>query len=170
MCIEFDESQSNQSDEQLEINEKQLICTEYYASESLGSSTESQSKQYTSVDEDASPCSSSPRNIEEVQILQIDEQVNQDISPAKIETLTILKGSDNGRMSTNCPNCRKDSFDLFFEYISMSVKSLPPKLATELKNQISQLIAEFELRAIREAELNELKKQVEGEWQRPSFV
>lgn len=46
----------------------------------------------------------------------------------------------------------KDSFDLFFESVSATVKALPPKLGAEVKSQVSQLIANFELRAICEKE------------------
>ncbi|XP_075168238.1 uncharacterized protein LOC142240412 [Haematobia irritans] len=49
----------------------------------------------------------------------------------------------------------KDSFDLFFESAAASVKSLPPKLAAELKSRVSQLLSEFELRAICEKEAQE---------------
>lgn len=54
---------------------------------------------------------------------------------------------------------KKDSFDMFFEAISASVKMLPPKLGAEVKSRISQVIADFELRAIceREAEENRIK-------------
>uniref|UniRef100_A0A1B0AGQ4 BESS domain-containing protein n=1 Tax=Glossina pallidipes TaxID=7398 RepID=A0A1B0AGQ4_GLOPL len=47
---------------------------------------------------------------------------------------------------------QKDSFDLFFESMSCTVKALPPKLAAEVKSRVSQLVAEFELRAILERE------------------
>ncbi|XP_005176107.2 protein suppressor of variegation 3-7 [Musca domestica] len=50
---------------------------------------------------------------------------------------------------------QKDSFDLFFESAAASVKSLPPKLAAELKSRVSQLLSEFELRAICEKEAQE---------------
>lgn len=50
------------------------------------------------------------------------------------------------------PPPAKDSFDLFFESISATVKSFPPKLAAELKGRVSQLITEFELRSICEKE------------------
>lgn len=49
----------------------------------------------------------------------------------------------------------KDSFDLFFESAAASVKSLPPKLAAELKSRVSQILSEFELRAICEKEAQE---------------
>lgn len=53
----------------------------------------------------------------------------------------------------------KDSFDMFFEAISATVKSLPPKLAAEVKSRVSQVIAEFELRAICEKEAQEKAQQ-----------
>ncbi|XP_067617436.1 protein suppressor of variegation 3-7-like [Eurosta solidaginis] len=49
----------------------------------------------------------------------------------------------------------KDTFDLFFDSVCASVKELPPKLGAELKGRISQLVAEFELRAICEREAQE---------------
>lgn len=54
---------------------------------------------------------------------------------------------------------KKDSFDLFFDSISATVKNLPPKLAAEVKSKVSQVIAEFELRAICEKEAQEKAKQ-----------
>ncbi|KAL7730516.1 hypothetical protein ACLKA6_000518 [Drosophila palustris] len=47
---------------------------------------------------------------------------------------------------------QRDSYDLFFESACISIKSLPPKLAAEAKSRISQIITEFELRAISEEE------------------
>lgn len=49
----------------------------------------------------------------------------------------------------------KDTFDLFFDSVCATVKTLPPKLGAEVKGRISQLIAEFELRAICEREAQE---------------
>lgn len=46
----------------------------------------------------------------------------------------------------------RDSLDLFFDSICSTVKSLPPKLATEGKIRVMQLIGELELRAISERE------------------
>lgn len=60
------------------------------------------------------------------------------------------------------PPIKKDSFDLFFESISASVKNLPPKLAAEVKSKVSQVIAEFELRAICEKEAEEKARQSIG--------
>lgn len=57
------------------------------------------------------------------------------------------------------PQPKKDSFDLFFESISATVKALPPKLAAEVKSRVSQVIAEFELRAICEKEAQEKAQQ-----------
>lgn len=54
---------------------------------------------------------------------------------------------------------KKDSFDLFFDSISATVKNLPPKLAAEVKSKVSQVIAEFELRAICEKEAEEKAQQ-----------
>ncbi|XP_030558827.1 uncharacterized protein LOC115761254 [Drosophila novamexicana] len=44
----------------------------------------------------------------------------------------------------------RDSLDLFFDSICATVKGLPPKLATEGKIRVMQLIGELELRAINE--------------------
>lgn len=57
------------------------------------------------------------------------------------------------------PQPKKDSFDMFFEAISATVKSLPPKLAAEVKSRVSQVIAEFELRAICEREAQQKAQQ-----------
>ncbi|XP_065368307.1 uncharacterized protein LOC135960834 [Calliphora vicina] len=57
------------------------------------------------------------------------------------------------------PQPKKDSFDMFFEAISATVKNLPPKLAAEVKSRVSQVIAEFELRAICEKEAQEKVQQ-----------
>ncbi|XP_034115846.1 uncharacterized protein LOC117575669 isoform X1 [Drosophila albomicans] len=46
----------------------------------------------------------------------------------------------------------RDSLDLFFDSICATVKTLPPKLATEGKIRVMQLIGELELRAINERE------------------
>ncbi|ALC47540.1 Ravus [Drosophila busckii] len=46
----------------------------------------------------------------------------------------------------------RDSLELFFDSICATVKSLPPKLATEGKIRVMQLIGELELRAIGERE------------------
>ncbi|KAH8359624.1 hypothetical protein KR093_007939, partial [Drosophila rubida] len=46
----------------------------------------------------------------------------------------------------------RDSLDLFFDSICATVKALPPKLATEGKIRVMQLIGELELRAINERE------------------
>ncbi|KAH8311691.1 hypothetical protein KR044_007572, partial [Drosophila immigrans] len=46
----------------------------------------------------------------------------------------------------------RDSLDLFFDSICATVKGLPPKLATEGKIRVMQLIGELELRAINERE------------------
>ncbi|TDG48400.1 hypothetical protein AWZ03_005145 [Drosophila navojoa] len=44
----------------------------------------------------------------------------------------------------------RDSLDLFFDSICSTVKGLPPKLATEGKIRVMQLIGELELRALNE--------------------
>lgn len=44
----------------------------------------------------------------------------------------------------------RDSLDLFFDSICATVKGLPPKLATEGKIRVMQLIGELELRALNE--------------------
>ncbi|KAH8383235.1 hypothetical protein KR009_007539, partial [Drosophila setifemur] len=50
------------------------------------------------------------------------------------------------------PAPQRNSYDLFFESACISVKSLPPKLAAEAKSRISQIITEFEIRAISQEE------------------
>ncbi|XP_016960965.1 uncharacterized protein LOC108031769 [Drosophila biarmipes] len=52
----------------------------------------------------------------------------------------------------NPPAPQRNSYDLFFESACISVKGLPPKLAAEAKSRISQIITEFEIRAISEME------------------
>ncbi|XP_016944340.2 protein suppressor of variegation 3-7 [Drosophila suzukii] len=54
--------------------------------------------------------------------------------------------------SPNPPALQRNSYDLFFESACISVKGLPPKLAAEAKSRISQIITEFEIRAISEME------------------
>ncbi|XP_034486376.1 protein suppressor of variegation 3-7 [Drosophila innubila] len=54
---------------------------------------------------------------------------------------------------------QRDSYDLFFESACISIKSLPPKLAAEAKSRISQIITEFELRAISEEEEKQHQQQ-----------
>lgn len=54
--------------------------------------------------------------------------------------------------ATPPPPPKKDRFDMFFDAISATVKTLPPKLAAEVKSKVSQVVAEFELRAICEEE------------------
>jgi len=54
---------------------------------------------------------------------------------------------------------QRDSYDLFFESACISIKSLPPKLAAEAKSRISQIITEFELRAISEEEEKQQQQQ-----------
>ncbi|EDV93223.1 uncharacterized protein LOC6563028 [Drosophila grimshawi] len=53
---------------------------------------------------------------------------------------------------TSLESAPRDSFDLFFDSICATVKGLPPKLATEGKIRVMQLIGELELRAINERE------------------
>ncbi|XP_064551041.1 protein suppressor of variegation 3-7-like [Drosophila montana] len=57
------------------------------------------------------------------------------------------------------PLQQRDSYDLFFESACISIKSLPPKLAAEAKSRISQIITEFELRAISEQEAQQEKEK-----------
>ncbi|EDW16165.1 uncharacterized protein Dmoj_GI22379 [Drosophila mojavensis] len=54
---------------------------------------------------------------------------------------------------------QRDSYDLFFESACISIKSLPPKLAAEAKSRISQIITEFELRAISQQEAQQEKQK-----------
>ncbi|XP_060646752.1 protein suppressor of variegation 3-7 [Drosophila nasuta] len=53
----------------------------------------------------------------------------------------------------------RDSYDLFFESACISIKSLPPKLGAEAKSRISQIITEFEIRAISEQEAQQEKEK-----------
>ncbi|XP_017023542.1 uncharacterized protein [Drosophila kikkawai] len=48
----------------------------------------------------------------------------------------------------SAPVQQRCSYDLFFESACITVKNLPPKLAAEAKSRISQIISEFEIRAI----------------------
>ncbi|KAH8278589.1 hypothetical protein KR018_005709 [Drosophila ironensis] len=50
------------------------------------------------------------------------------------------------------PSPQRNSYDLFFESACITVKSLPAKLAAEAKSRISQIITEFEIRAISQQE------------------
>ncbi|EDW43170.1 uncharacterized protein LOC6607411 [Drosophila sechellia] len=54
--------------------------------------------------------------------------------------------------AADTPAPHRNSYDLFFESACISVKSLPPKLAAEAKSRISQIITEFEIRAVSEME------------------
>ncbi|KAH8288732.1 hypothetical protein KR054_008823 [Drosophila jambulina] len=54
------------------------------------------------------------------------------------------------------PVQQRCSYDLFFESACITVKNLPPKLAAEAKSRISQIITEFEIRAI---EMEALQQQ-----------
>ncbi|XP_017478419.1 PREDICTED: protein suppressor of variegation 3-7-like [Rhagoletis zephyria] len=85
----------------------------------------------------------------------------------KLDRFKLLKRVDRDRNALNeyylirkrqhsplIQPCR-DTFDLFFDSVCATVKSLPPKLGAEVKGRISQLIAEFELRAICEREAQE---------------
>ncbi|KAH8310385.1 hypothetical protein KR044_001034 [Drosophila immigrans] len=54
---------------------------------------------------------------------------------------------------------QRNSYDLFFESACISIKSLPPKLAAEAKSRISQIITEFEIRAISEQEAQQEKEK-----------
>ncbi|XP_043654315.1 protein suppressor of variegation 3-7 isoform X2 [Drosophila teissieri] len=59
------------------------------------------------------------------------------------------------------PVPQRNSYDLFFESACISVKGLPPKLAAEAKSRISQIITEFEIRAISEMEEQERRMRVQ---------
>ncbi|KAH8385622.1 hypothetical protein KR200_003830, partial [Drosophila serrata] len=50
----------------------------------------------------------------------------------------------------------RDSLELFFDSICATVKTLPPKLATEGKIRVMQLVGELELRALGEQEASSL--------------
>lgn len=81
------------------------------------------------------------------------EQVDLDLYYRSIEREQ--SDMDTSDYYFGTPPEKKDSFDMFFYAISSSVKSLPPKLAAEVKSRISQVIAEFELRSICEQEAQE---------------
>ncbi|KAH8273130.1 hypothetical protein KR018_005922, partial [Drosophila ironensis] len=55
----------------------------------------------------------------------------------------------------------RDSLELFFDSICATVKGLPPKLATEGKIRVMQLIGELELRALSEQEEHSIQGQSE---------
>ncbi|KAL7729478.1 hypothetical protein ACLKA6_009034 [Drosophila palustris] len=55
-------------------------------------------------------------------------------------------------LTSHIEHASRDSLDLFFDSICATVKSLPPKLATEGKIRVMQLIGELEMRAINERE------------------
>ncbi|KAH8264561.1 hypothetical protein KR038_010174, partial [Drosophila bunnanda] len=59
------------------------------------------------------------------------------------------------------PVPQRCSYDLFFESACITVKNLPPKLAAEAKSRISQIITEFEIRAI-EMETMQQQRQTMG--------
>uniref|UniRef100_A0A6P4FEQ0 Uncharacterized protein LOC108048057 n=1 Tax=Drosophila rhopaloa TaxID=1041015 RepID=A0A6P4FEQ0_DRORH len=65
----------------------------------------------------------------------------------------------------NPPIPQRNSYDLFFESACVSVKGLPPKLAAEAKSRISQIITEFEIRAISEIEAQQ-ERQMQNQTRR----
>ncbi|XP_073819125.1 ravus isoform X2 [Musca autumnalis] len=83
---------------------------------------------------------------------RIEQNISTKTHSIKKEQERLREMSDFFYMPRQQP---KDSFDLFFESAAASVKSLPPKLAAELKSRVSQLLSEFELRAICEKEAQE---------------
>ncbi|CAD6993919.1 protein suppressor of variegation 3-7 [Ceratitis capitata] len=92
---------------------------------------------------------------------------SQAIRNFKLDRFKLLKRVDRDRNALNeyylvrkrqnLPPIQqtKDTFDLFFDSVCATAKALPPKLGAEVKGRISQLIAEFELRAICEREAQE---------------
>ncbi|XP_039492010.1 protein suppressor of variegation 3-7 isoform X1 [Drosophila santomea] len=68
------------------------------------------------------------------------------------------------------PVPQRNSYDLFFESACISVKGLPPKLAAEAKSRISQIITEFEIRAISEMEEQERKMRAQTRMDNASGV
>lgn len=54
----------------------------------------------------------------------------------------------------HAPPREKNHVDLFFESVSSSVKALSPKLVSEAKMRVSQLICELELRALKDNSAN----------------
>ncbi|EDV43341.2 uncharacterized protein Dana_GF18442, isoform A [Drosophila ananassae] len=77
----------------------------------------------------------------------------QRLNEQKAETSTSSATAIGSSSATSIPvTPPRNSYDLFFESACISVKSLPPKLAAEAKSRISQIITEFEIRAISQQE------------------
>ncbi|XP_017088724.2 protein suppressor of variegation 3-7 [Drosophila bipectinata] len=77
----------------------------------------------------------------------------QRLKEQKTETKAIAAAAINSPPVAAIPvTPARNSYDLFFESACISVKSLPPKLAAEAKSRISQIITEFEIRAISQQE------------------
>lgn len=77
----------------------------------------------------------------------------QRLNEQKAETSNTAAAAFNSSPATSIPvTPPRNSYDLFFESACISVKSLPPKLAAEAKSRISQIITEFEIRAISQQE------------------
>lgn len=79
----------------------------------------------------------------------------QDLARRDSASLSPSSLTRNGVLK-KAPILQRDSYDLFFESACISIKSLPPKLAAEAKSRISQIITEFELRAISEEEAQQI--------------
>ncbi|XP_037730158.1 protein suppressor of variegation 3-7 [Drosophila subpulchrella] len=79
---------------------------------------------------------------------------DREVLGAYFQRLTSQRGevTSSDLASPNPPALQRNSYDLFFESACISVKGLPPKLAAEAKSRISQIITEFEIRAISEME------------------
>ncbi|EDW24543.1 GL24206 [Drosophila persimilis] len=76
----------------------------------------------------------------------------QKVSPVGGQTDYTAAAVPTSISESPAPVEQRNSYDLFFESACISVKGLPPKLAAEAKSRISQIITEFEIRAISEEE------------------
>lgn len=79
----------------------------------------------------------------------------QDVATRDAVSSSPSSSSNRNNVLKSAP-MQRDSYDLFFESACISIKSLPPKLAAEAKSRISQIITEFELRAISEEEAQQI--------------
>lgn len=80
----------------------------------------------------------------------------QDVATRDAVSSSPSSSSNRNNVVKSAPIMQRDSYDLFFESACISIKSLPPKLAAEAKSRISQIITEFELRAISEEEAQQI--------------
>ncbi|XP_017058605.1 uncharacterized protein LOC108099541 [Drosophila ficusphila] len=100
------------------------------------------------------------------QVLLQNIRRDREVLGAYLKRLTRQReGTTAPATATAAPNpnpsaSQSNSYDLFFESACITVKGLPPKLAAEAKSRISQIITEFEIRAI-----SDMEAKKEGQWQ-----